>query len=105
MNVLLDECLPRRLKRDLTGHMVKTVPEAGLSGVKNGKLLTAIEGAFDCFITIDGNMQYEQRLEGRGFAIIVLHAVTNRYLDLAPLAPAISLALANIASGDVLHLP
>ncbi|HRJ42715.1 MAG TPA: hypothetical protein PL105_12595 [Caldilineaceae bacterium] len=36
MKVLLDECLPRRLKRELSGHPVSTVPEMGWVGVKNG---------------------------------------------------------------------
>ncbi len=29
MKVLLDECLPRKLKRELVEHDVMTVPEAG----------------------------------------------------------------------------
>ena len=29
MRVLLDECLPRRLKRELVGHDARTVPEMG----------------------------------------------------------------------------
>ena len=42
MRVLLDECLPRKLKRELQGHHVSTVPEMGWAGVKNGALqLTA----------------------------------------------------------------
>ena len=32
MRVLLDECLPRRLKRLLADHEVVTVPEAGWAG-------------------------------------------------------------------------
>jgi hypothetical protein len=36
MPVLLDECLPRRLKADLAGHAVTTLPEAGWAGTKNG---------------------------------------------------------------------
>jgi hypothetical protein len=39
MRVLLDECLPRGLKRHLPGHDVRTVPEAGWAGMKNGALL------------------------------------------------------------------
>jgi hypothetical protein len=38
MRLLLDECLARNLKRDLIGHDVKTVVEAGYSGMKNGPL-------------------------------------------------------------------
>lgn len=29
MRVLLDECMPRRLKQELQGHDVRTVPEVG----------------------------------------------------------------------------
>lgn len=29
MRILLDECLPKRLKRDLVGHEARTVPEMG----------------------------------------------------------------------------
>jgi nicotinamidase-related amidase len=39
MRVILDECLPRRLGLDLSGHLVSTVPLAGWAGVSNGKLL------------------------------------------------------------------
>ena len=34
MRVLLDECLPRRLGRELTGHAVTTVPQAGWAGAR-----------------------------------------------------------------------
>ena len=40
MRVLLDECLPRRLKLEIRGHSVQTVPEAGWAGRSNGELLS-----------------------------------------------------------------
>jgi hypothetical protein len=36
VRVLLDECVDRRLAAGIEGHDVKTVPEAGWSGLKNG---------------------------------------------------------------------
>jgi hypothetical protein len=39
LRVLLDECLPRKLKRAFTGYEAKTVAEAGWAGRKNGDLL------------------------------------------------------------------
>jgi hypothetical protein len=39
MRVLLDECLPRKLKGHVHDHEVTTVPEAGWAGTKNGALL------------------------------------------------------------------
>jgi hypothetical protein len=32
--LLLDECIPRRLKRYLTGYEVFTIDEAGFKGLK-----------------------------------------------------------------------
>jgi hypothetical protein len=43
MKVLLDECLPRKLKNHLLGHDCSTVPEAGWAGKKNGELLSLAE--------------------------------------------------------------
>jgi hypothetical protein len=39
MRLLLDESVPRRCRRALPAHTVKTVVEMGWSGVKNGALL------------------------------------------------------------------
>ncbi len=55
MRVLLDECLPKRLKNLLVGHEIQTVPEAGWAGKKHGGLIRLAAGNFDVFITIDKN--------------------------------------------------
>lgn len=39
MKVLLDECIDRRLAKEIEGHDVVTVPQAGWAGIKNGNLL------------------------------------------------------------------
>lgn len=39
MRVMLDECVPARLKRWLADHQVETVTAIGWSGIKNGRLL------------------------------------------------------------------
>ena len=52
MRILLDECLPKRLKRDLVGHQARTVPEMGWASKKNGELLALAEPEFDVFLTI-----------------------------------------------------
>ena len=43
MKILLDECLPKKLKRRLEEHTVITVQEQGWSGTKNGELLQLME--------------------------------------------------------------
>ncbi len=39
MRILLDECVPRRFRRELPQHEVQTVPEMGWASLKNGDLL------------------------------------------------------------------
>jgi hypothetical protein len=40
MKLLLDECVPKRLRNDFPGHEVSTIEEVGLKGLKNGELFT-----------------------------------------------------------------
>ena len=53
MRILLDECVPVALKRNLAslGHECQTVREAGFAGKKNGKLLTLAESWWDVLLT------------------------------------------------------
>jgi hypothetical protein len=53
VRVLLDECLPRRLKRELVGHDVRTAPEMGWASKTNGELLALAAVEFDVFLTSD----------------------------------------------------
>ncbi len=53
MRVLLDECVDRRLAREITGHEVRTVPEMAWATIKNGELLALAMGQFDAFVTVD----------------------------------------------------
>lgn len=43
MRVLIDECLPIRLRRALPEHDARTVEFMGWMGLKNGALLAAAE--------------------------------------------------------------
>lgn len=54
MKVLLDECVPGKLKNALPDYNCQTVPEGGLAGKKNGAPLSLAERAgFDLFFTMD----------------------------------------------------
>jgi hypothetical protein len=65
MNVLLDACVPRPLRKFLPDHTVRTAQEMGWGRLKNGSLLQEAEAQFDVFITTDQNLQYQQNLAGR----------------------------------------
>jgi predicted nuclease of predicted toxin-antitoxin system len=101
MNVLLDECLPRRLKYALPGHRVRTVPEAGWSGTKNGALIQSASADFDVFITADQNVRYQQNLRNASIAVIVLAASDNRFETLQPLVAEVSIRLQAIQPGEI----
>ena len=104
MRLLLDECIDRRLARDLVGREVKTVPQMGWAGVKNGALLTLAEKEFDVFVTVDRNLSFQQNLPTFDIAILVLHAPSNRLADLRPLAPMILSALPTLTKGQAEHV-
>jgi predicted nuclease of predicted toxin-antitoxin system len=63
MKILLDECLPRKLKYRFASYDCQTVPEALLAGKKNGELLALAERqGFEIFVTMDKGLEYEQNL-------------------------------------------
>ena len=53
MKLLLDECVPRKVKFLLAadGHECQTAGEAGLAGKENGELLLEAEKRFDVVVT------------------------------------------------------
>jgi hypothetical protein len=96
VKILLDECVDRRLARDLAGHSVTTVPRHGWAGIKNGDLLALAEKEFDAFITVDRKLAKEQDLTEFDIAVVLIRSRSNRLEDIRPLVPellgAISLA-------------
>jgi len=72
MRILFDQGTPLPLRGHLSKHTVVTAFELGWSNLKNGELLIAAETSFDLFITTDQQLRYQQNLEGRQLAILVL---------------------------------
>jgi PIN like domain len=102
MRILLDECVPRRLKDELAGHDVHTVPEMGWAGKKNGELLNLlVPMGFEVFLTVDQNLRYQQNLQAASIVVIMLVAPTNRLADLKPLVPSVLKALAAVQPGQL----
>ena len=97
--VLLDECVDRGLARKITGHIVRTVPEAGWASLKNGDLLGRAQAEFDVFITTDRNLMFQQNLPKFDIAVLVLSAKTNRLQDLMVLVPRILAAIPSAKPG------
>lgn len=105
MRILLDECVPRPLKRELADYEIRTVVEMGWSGKKNGELLRLMsQEGFTILLTSDQNLRYQQNLQQAGVAVIVLVALSNRLPDLVPLIPEVRDVLNTIASGEVIEV-
>lgn len=99
MRILLDECVDWRLRRELAGLNVTSVPRHGWAGIKNGKLLALAEKEFDVFVTMDGSLSSQQNLSRFNIAIIVLRAKSNQVVDLRPLVPALLRELKRVRKG------
>ena len=104
MKVALDECLPKRLTRELGGHEARTVQEMGWSGISNGQLLALVGETFDAFITVDSNLAFQQNLGALPVAVVILHAPSNKMEDLRPLLPRLLSALATIKPGQLVAI-
>lgn len=101
MKILFDECIDRRLAKEIEGHEVVTVPQAGWAGIQNGELLRRAQEQFDVFVTVDRNLSFQQRLPQFTIAVIVLQAPTNRLKDLRPLVPQLHRMLPVALKGQV----
>ena len=73
MLILFDQGTPRGIARWLLGHTVREAKSQGWDRLTNGELLNAAEQAeFDVLLTTDKNLRYQQNLDGRRIAIVVL---------------------------------
>ncbi len=106
MNLLLDECLPWKLKFLFIqgGHACRTAQEAGFGGKANGELLDLADKTFDALITIDKNIRHQQNLARRKIAILIIRPASNDLDDIRPHVPAALLALASIQPGQVVEV-
>lgn len=100
MRVLLDECLPRSLRRELPGHEVRTVVEVGWGGTKNGALLQRAAAEFDVFLTVDSNLEYQQNIDALPIPVIVLVAYSNDVNRLRPLVARVRELLPTVHAGN-----
>ena len=76
MKVLFDEDVPGKLARFLPQREIHTVVSMRWGSIKNGTLLELIaQEGFDVFLTGDKNMENQQRLESRSFAVLVMSAI------------------------------
>ena len=104
MKVLFDQNMPRPLARFLTQHQVSTAADMGWERLKNGDLLNAAEAnGFDVLVTADQNLAYQQNLENRKLALVVLPY--GRWPKVRPHISEIIQAVDHAVPGSYLAIP
>ena len=78
MRILLDECVPARLKRAFPGHALQTVTEAGWRASKDGPLLAFAQDRFDVFATVDSKLEKERALAKFRLGFVIARVPNNR---------------------------
>lgn len=105
MRVLLDENLPRRLKRCFAEDIeVLTVQDCRWKGLQDGELLRSAQAEFDVFVTTDKGIPFEQNLSSMSIAIVLLEARSNRFEDLSALLPQLNEIIHSINVGDLIRI-
>jgi len=67
-------------------------------------LLRRIAPEFDVFITVERNLEHQQRLREQAFATVILVAQRTTVEDLRPLMLRVLDALRTIGAGDVVRI-
>jgi predicted nuclease of predicted toxin-antitoxin system len=105
MSVLLDECVPKRLLRHLSGYEFTHALDLGWGGKKNGELLKAMrEANFSILVTVDKNLIHQQNVQSSGIAVITMAGKSNRVIDLMPLIPTLLQTISAIKPGDMIEV-
>jgi len=102
VKILFDHCVAKPLRKEFPHHEVKTAREMGWQALKNGELLDqAQEAGFEVLLTVDQNLRYQQNLQGRSIAVVVMIADGITVEVLRPLVPAVEKTLLNVQPGQV----
>jgi len=105
MRLLLDECIPRKLKNALHSHECRSVSEEAWAGTKNGELLALAESAgFQIFLTIDRGIEYQQNLKPRNIAVVLIRSKSNPLADLLPIVPEIVSVIESLQPGQLVKV-
>jgi predicted nuclease of predicted toxin-antitoxin system len=101
VRVLLDACVPHRLRRGLGEFDVETAQQASLDQLSDGALLAAIAGRYDVLVTRDRNLTFQQKIEGRPVAVVVLRSLDQSPAAFDALLPDLKIAISLAAPGTV----
>jgi hypothetical protein len=103
-HVLLDENLPRKLRRELPECLVHTVQEEGWTSFANGELLGRAQAHFDVLLTADRRLQFQQNLSRFNIGIVVILTPSLRFRQIRTAIEAIRSAVATVSPGELIQV-
>lgn len=103
MNVLLDEMLDVGLAKLLPGHRVRTVKQAGFTGLDNGELIRrAIVSGYSVLVTADRGLPAQRNIAASGICVVLVPG--SKLAEIAPLADKIARAIREASAGSVVRI-
>jgi hypothetical protein len=102
--VLLDENLPRKLRRELPECEVQTVQEAGWGSFKNGALLSQAQTDFDVFLCADTHLKDQQNVPRFDIGIVVIITVSLQFNVIVRAIKEIRAAIARVLAGELIEV-
>jgi hypothetical protein len=74
-----------------------------LAGKRNGELLSLAEKAgFDVFLSVDRGIEFQENLQSRRIAALLVRARSSRLSDLLPHVPEILKRLESLSPGELI---
>jgi len=104
VRVLLNECVPARLRRAFPGHAVQTVTQTGWRSSKDGTLLGFAQDRFDVFVTVDRKLETQNDLSKFRLGFIIAHVPNNRLDGFEPIFEQLNAAAGRVRQGEIIHV-
>ena len=104
MRILLDECVPVRLRRAFPGHAVQSVTDTEWRTSKDGPLLAFAQKHFDVFVTVDRSLATQNDLTKFLLGFIIARVPNNRLDGFEPIFEMLNAAAGRIRPGEVIYV-
>lgn len=104
MNILLDHCVPVRLRHKFPSeYIVHSAAFRGWHELENGALISMAEKEnYHVLITSDQRIRYQQNIVDRKIAILIL--TSNQYREILPNMPILLRNLRELKEGNYCEL-
>jgi len=102
--VLLDENLPRKLRRELPAFTVRTAQEEGWTSFRNGELLSRAQSSFEVLLTADRRLQFQQNISRFDIGVVVIVTMNLRFRTILTAVEKIRSALEEVRAGEIISV-